>query len=203
MKFRIFISVLIAIGMMMVGCGKPNMRHSMIMPETGKIQAWSVMLVQDTVNTVETESVDMIESEFRSQYAQYEYRQEYVDEFADELRGMGFHIVEGDIAEGYIIIDISGGRWSEIVITEDPVMSEKSFRERHGQFDPAERESIREYDARPILIESDEVRGVLIDLVDMEGDYLGSVKIAGDKIEPEEAAKILSRLVSEVKQTEI
>jgi len=178
---------------MLSGCSSIKIKNTDIAPEISDVQAWKIVWAGDI--STDSESIRELEESFKSKYAKKEYYADYLDQLTDNLRGLGYHIVDEDINVAEIRIDITGSKWIEAEYLDGDYNSIQDFRKRHHQADPGQTGG--DGSISPIVMTGDDVTAVVIVLTDEFGALLGSVEIDGKKITSEKTAAAIDKAIRE------
>ncbi|PKK83774.1 MAG: hypothetical protein CVT49_07075 [candidate division Zixibacteria bacterium HGW-Zixibacteria-1] len=191
-----------------IACGcNPKVMHSMMAPETGKVQVWVIDLGMDTLSADTSFAFTQLKKEFTSELANEQYYREYLDQVGEELGTLGHQIAGGPVAEGTILIKPGAQKrytvtvgsnydqrliiWNRMEQQEAPGEDKRSNPHSH---------EIRPTDyVKPVYHNSDAVRDVYIEITGADGKLLGAIDITGGKVKPEFVAEVLDRLIRDGK----
>jgi hypothetical protein len=201
-KFFYSASTLITLTFLIIGsCSSPKVQNAILSPEAKKIQVWKVELATDTASTGSDSLITDLRVDLKSKFVKKEYCAPYINEVEDDLRALGYHVVDGKITEGTIRLDIKGKKekfWSVGIGARNGGDEEREWDTRG---DPTE----GHLSGKDVLIdtwkflESDEIRSVKIEFFSLAGKSLGSATIKGGKIKPDFVAKAIDRMIKEGK----
>jgi len=187
---------IIIIGIIAVwGCSSLKVNHIDISPEIRDVQAWRIVWIGD--ESADSETIRKLEESFKSKYAKKEYYADYLVQLANELRGLGYHIIDEDINVAEIKIDITGSKWTEAEYLDGDYNSIQDFRKRHHQDDPGQTGG--DGSISPIVMTGDDVTAVIVELTDEAGASLGSIEIDGKKITSKVTASAINNVIRESK----
>ncbi len=183
-----------ALSVITVCCTSIKTDYADLSPEIKEVQAWKVVWAGDTI-AADSRAIREIEGSFKSKFARKEYYAEYLYQLAEQLRGLGYHVIDEDIPVAIIQVAISGTKWTEVEYLDSDANSIQDFRRRHHQDDPGP--SGGDDAIAPIVLCGDDVTSVSVRLSGADGTSLGAIDISGDKITPEKAAGAIDKVIRE------
>jgi len=195
----------VGIIILIVGCSKPNVKHSMVAPEAREIQVWLINLGIESQAADSSAAVRQFKKEFASELANEDYYLAYLEEVGRELSSLGHNVADGPVGEGTIRIKPSASKRSDIIIGPgtDLRLIEWNRLERQDTPSADDRSPWGDRDrsgteyVKPVYHKTDEVRNVYIEMLGPEGKLLGAIDITGGKVKAEFVAKVIDRLIKE------
>ncbi len=180
----------------LTGCNSPKVTHSLILPEANQVQAWAIALETDTSNTDKT-GIEILEREYKSQYAQREYAALYVKEISRNLETHGYHLVDTAYAGATVRIRLTGQKWTDSYDWNIDEQSRTDIDQRHHRKSPESDPNPINTAMMPVVVKGDHVTSVHIEIISRVGKSLGQVDIAasGDGLKPEFIAKVVDKLI--------
>lgn len=183
------------------GCCSPKVENAILSPEAKNIQAWKIEMAANSTSTEADSLITNLRADIKSKFVKKEYCEPYIDAVRDDLRGFGYHVVDGPVSEGTIRLDIKGKKEQFWTVQIGAEKSGENEREWDSRGDP----TVGHLSGDEVMIqggkflESDEIRSVKIEFYDLNGKSLGQASITGGRIYPEFIAKTVDKMIREGK----
>lgn len=188
--------MIVLVSAILTGCCSPRVTHTLILPEARQVQAWAIVLDADTTAS-DGINIEVLEREYKSQYAQREYAELYVNEVSRNLETYGFHFVDTAYAGATVLIKLTGQRWTDSYEWNIDTQSRTELNQRHHRRTPESDSDPVNTAMMPVVIKGDYVTSVHVNIIARDGKSLGQADIAasGDGVKPEFIARVVDRLI--------